>query len=88
MQLARVETQSALTRSMRASPDLALAHAGPLDWIGRLGIRGPKTLPLRLNALAPPGGLGAEFARQCALDQGHGALDSRRSPRKSRSEGP
>jgi len=50
-QLARVETQSALTRLYARFPDLQLAP-GPIEWIPRLGIRGPKTLPVRLNGVA------------------------------------
>lgn len=50
-QLARVEAQSALTRLYARFPDLQLA-SGPIEWIGRLGIRGPKTLPVRLNGAA------------------------------------
>jgi cytochrome P450 len=49
-QLARVETQSALTILYARFPDLALAAPDRIEWIERLGIRGPKTLPLRLNA--------------------------------------
>jgi cytochrome P450 len=48
-QLARVETQVALDRLYARYPNLALA--GPrIAWIERLGMRGPKALPLRLNA--------------------------------------
>lgn len=50
-QLARVETQAALTRLYARFPDLQLAP-GPIEWIERLGIRGPKTLTLRLNGAA------------------------------------
>ena len=51
-QLARVETQAALTRLYARFPDLQLASPDRVEWIERLGIRGPKTLPLRLNAPA------------------------------------
>ncbi len=49
MQLARVETQSALRRLYLRYPNLAMAEPDRLEWIERLGIRGLKTLPLRLN---------------------------------------
>jgi cytochrome P450 len=50
-QLARVETQVALERLYARFPNLALA--GPdIAWIERLGLRGPKTLPVRLDARA------------------------------------
>ena len=49
-QLARVETQAALTRLYARFPNLELAAPDRIDWIERLGIRGVKTLPLRLNA--------------------------------------
>ncbi len=51
-QLARVETQVALERLYARYPNLALADPDHVEWLGRLGIRGPKTLPLRLNAPA------------------------------------
>jgi cytochrome P450 len=51
-QLARVETQVALERLYARYPNLALADPGHVEWIERLGIRGPKTLPLRLNGAA------------------------------------
>jgi len=51
-QLARVETQSALTRLYARFPDLQLAAPDHIAWIERLGIRGVKALPLRLNAAA------------------------------------
>ena len=50
-QLARVETQVALERLYARFPSLALA-GGEIAWIERLGMRGPKALPLRLNARA------------------------------------
>jgi cytochrome P450 len=50
-QLARVETQSALTRLYARFPDLALA-GGDVAWLERLGLRGPRTLPVRLNSPA------------------------------------
>ena len=49
-QLARVETQAALTRLYARFPDLELAAPDRIEWIERLGIRGVKALPLRLNA--------------------------------------
>jgi len=49
MQLARVEAQSALSRLYARYPDLQLAAPDKIDWIERLGIRGVKTLPVRLN---------------------------------------
>jgi cytochrome P450 len=48
-QLARVETQAALTRLYARFPNLALAAPDRVEWIERIGIRGPKTLPLTLN---------------------------------------
>jgi len=51
-QLARVETQVALERLYARYPNLALADPDHVEWLGRLGIRGPKTLPLKLNAPA------------------------------------
>lgn len=50
-QLARVETQVALSRLYARFPNLQLAP-GRVEWIARLGIHGPKALPLRLNAPA------------------------------------
>lgn len=47
-QLARVEAQSAISRLYARFPNLALA-TGPIAWHERLGIHGPKVLPLRLN---------------------------------------
>ncbi len=50
-QLARVETQVAVERLYARFPNLALA--GPdIAWIERLGMRGPKTLPLTLGSAA------------------------------------
>ncbi len=51
-QLARVETQAALTRLYARFPDLTLAAPDRIEWIERLGMRGAKALPLRLNAAA------------------------------------
>jgi cytochrome P450 len=51
-QLARVETQSALSRLYARFPHLQLAAPDRIEWIERLGIRGVKALPLRLNAPA------------------------------------
>jgi cytochrome P450 len=48
-QLARVETQSALSRLYASFPNLELQAPDRVDWIERLGIHGPKSLPLRLN---------------------------------------
>jgi cytochrome P450 len=50
MQLARVEAQSALTRLYARFPGLSLAEPDRIDWIERLGLRGPKRLPVRLRA--------------------------------------
>jgi cytochrome P450 len=50
MQLARLETQSALARLYARFPDLALAEPERIDWVERLGIRGPKSLRVRLKA--------------------------------------
>ena len=52
MQLARVETQSALGRLYARYPNLEVAAPERLDWIERLGIRGVQTLPVRLNGAA------------------------------------
>jgi len=49
-QLARVEAQSALTRLYARFPDLSLAAPDAVAWNERLGIRGPKVLPIRLKA--------------------------------------
>jgi cytochrome P450 len=49
MQLARVEAQSALARLYARFPDLRLAAPERIEWIERLGVRGPKALPLRLR---------------------------------------
>jgi cytochrome P450 len=50
MQLARVEAQTALTRLYARFPDLSLAEPDRIEWIERLGLRGPKTLKVRLRA--------------------------------------
>jgi cytochrome P450 len=50
MQLARVEAQAAITRLYARFPDLRLAAPDRIEWIGRIGIRGPKALPLRLHS--------------------------------------
>ncbi len=52
MQLARVEAQVALTRLYARYPNLAVVAPGRPQWIERLGIRGLKSLPVRLNAPA------------------------------------
>ncbi|HEY1749718.1 MAG TPA: cytochrome P450 [Caulobacteraceae bacterium] len=49
LQLARVEAQSALARLYARCPDLRLAAPDKLEWIPRLGIRGPKSLPVVLR---------------------------------------
>jgi cytochrome P450 len=49
MQLARVEAQSALARLYARFPDLRIVDADQLVWMERLGIRGPKALPVRLR---------------------------------------
>jgi len=50
MQLARLEAQSALARLYARFPELRLAEPERIDWVERLGIRGPKTLRVRLQA--------------------------------------
>jgi cytochrome P450 PksS len=50
MQLARVEAQSALSKLYARFPNLQLAQPDSFNWIERLGIRGVKSLPVRLNA--------------------------------------
>ena len=52
LQLARVETQSALARLYGRYPDLQIAAPDELPWIERLGIRGVSALPVRLNGPA------------------------------------
>jgi cytochrome P450 len=49
MQLARMETQSALARLYARYPDLALAAPDDIQWIERFCLRGVKALPVRLN---------------------------------------
>ena len=49
MQLARLETQSALSRLYARCPDLSLASPDRIEWIERLGVRGPKSLRIRLR---------------------------------------
>lgn len=49
MQLARVEAQSALGRLYARFPALALARPDRVEWIKRVGIRGPVSLPVRLT---------------------------------------
>jgi cytochrome P450 len=49
MQLARVEAQSALSRLYARCPELQLADPDRIQWIERLGVRGPKSLPLLLR---------------------------------------
>lgn len=52
MQLARVEAQVALDRLYARYPHLEVVAPGKPQWIERLGIRGLKSLPVRLNAPA------------------------------------
>jgi cytochrome P450 len=47
--LARVETQSALTRLYTRFPNLQIPAPDQLAWIERIGLRGVKTLPVHLN---------------------------------------
>lgn len=54
MQLARVETQSALARLYARFPDLSIAPPDQMKWAGRLGIRGVTALPARLGTSAAP----------------------------------
>jgi cytochrome P450 len=49
MQLARLEAQSALSRLYARCPALSLAAPDRIEWIERLGIRGPKSLSIRLR---------------------------------------
>jgi len=49
MQLARVETQSALGRLYARFPDLRIAPPEQIRWASRLGIRGVAALPTRLQ---------------------------------------
>ncbi|MBV8682357.1 MAG: cytochrome P450 [Caulobacteraceae bacterium] len=49
MQLARVEAQSAVGRLYARCPDLRLADPRRIEWIERLGVRGPKALPVVLR---------------------------------------
>lgn len=49
LQLARVETQSALARLYARYPALEIVDPDTLPWIARLGIRGVSALPVRLN---------------------------------------
>ncbi len=49
LQLARVETQSALARLYARYPALEIVDPDHLPWIERLGIRGVSALPVRLN---------------------------------------
>ena len=49
MQLARVEAQSALERLYARYPNVQIAAPERLDWIQRMGIRGLRSLPVRLN---------------------------------------
>jgi cytochrome P450 len=50
MQLARVEAQSALGRLYARYPNLRIVAPDKLDWIERFGLRGLKSLPVRLNS--------------------------------------
>lgn len=49
MQLARLETQTALLRLYARLPDLSLAEPDRIAWIERFGLRGPEALPVRLR---------------------------------------
>jgi cytochrome P450 len=49
MQLARVETQSALTRLYARFPALTIPPPDELAWIERIGLRGVKSLPVQLG---------------------------------------
>jgi len=49
MQLARVETQSALARLYARFPDLKIPPPDQIRWAGRLGIRGVSALPARVS---------------------------------------
>lgn len=49
MQLARVETQSALSRLYARYPDLAVVDPEHPDWLERPGLRGLRSLPVRLG---------------------------------------
>jgi len=49
MQLARVEAQCALARLYARYPEIQIVAPDKLEWIERLGIRGVKSLPVRLN---------------------------------------
>jgi cytochrome P450 len=49
MQLARLEAQSAVLRLYARFPALRLASPDRIDWIERLGLRGPKSLRVRLR---------------------------------------
>ncbi|MEZ5829062.1 MAG: cytochrome P450 [Hyphomicrobiales bacterium] len=51
MQLARVEAQAAIGRLYARYPNLALAAPDNIEWIERFGLRGVRTLPVRLNAM-------------------------------------
>ncbi|HEX4198968.1 MAG TPA: cytochrome P450 [Caulobacteraceae bacterium] len=55
MQLARVEAQSALARLYARFPELRIVEPDRLVWMERLGIHGPKSLPVRLGAGSAPG---------------------------------
>jgi len=52
MQLARVETQSALARLYARFPRLDIGPPERIQWASRLGIRGVKALPTRLRPAA------------------------------------
>ena len=49
MQLARLEAQCALARLYARCPELRLAAPDRIEWIERLGVRGPKALPIQLS---------------------------------------
>jgi cytochrome P450 len=52
LQLARVETQSALTRLYARFPDLRIPPPDQIAWVERIGLRGVKALPVRLDGTA------------------------------------
>jgi cytochrome P450 len=49
LQLARLEAQTALSRLYARLPHLRLAAPERIEWVERLGVRGPKSLPVRLR---------------------------------------
>jgi len=47
LQLARLEAQTALSRLYARLPHLRLAAPERIEWVERLGVRGPKSLAVR-----------------------------------------